>query len=1828
MSAPRRSARELLEQLARDEGLDDAWESESAAQRALLDLAAMPHAFNERMVREVLLSCAARIAPIEDVSFGWLVAHEDIEAVPGSIGIYRMRSRPRTERIDSWVRSLSSTDIFPTVPDDSGRADAFVDTSQQLADLLATWDERWDLERLYHLIAADPTAAVDAIAAAYTRADAQFDLVRCFEILTILDERDPLLTDVLIKQREDLRRYYDSRRRWTEAYTQSAFALEREFMRKAFDWTCVTVPEWIGVLEARGGMGKSMFVRWLIARKCVPEPARIPCARIDFDFPLPALLAEHPWLLIPQLVQQLEGQLRLEGEHGSTTELQRLAAQVQEQMEIALESQDAAQGSGRALTPERSRRFGAEMAERFGRALAERAQGPVLIVFDTIEEAFLRAEFYNTQGRNVIESALELLTTVHAVHPQLKVIFAGRFSPSGRDGTGDFATRYDGQWQRITLTPFSEAEAQEFLVRVRHAPDDARVASIIEKGGGLPLVLALWADIILARDEITASEIDASPEADLAYLIERVIDRLHDPRLQWVIRYGVIPRRLTRAFFDGVLIPAMREAMRGQAPHDIPARDRIPTVSGKPRFRTDLLGADQDLHPDELWDDLALYVSNSSFVYRFPDDTQAIAFHAEVVEPMRRLLRADQPDAFRALHMDAVRFHESRAAAATTAEARAAAMREAIYHLLQANPGTAGTRFEQWVDQARDSGDTLLGKVLVEELLSPEYANLDVAASPLAPALIGVAHVMRLETLAVEAREAIGSDRGPRWVELIHAVAEYRRFLVAHPAYAPMDGTLEIIEAEGTLNTQGAEAALPLFEAALERAQHDHRRLSASLGAADAADRLGQSERAARHAKDALALFARVAVSEQTLRRRQDLARVCEALGDYASVVSLLRGAASTFSSDPSAPMARLVEACLASGRAADALECAHANLNPPGAGTPDDTDLVDRAAQAQGLVAIAAMQHGDTKEALQLVRTTLLTMRTGLRQRRPDEPPERWERRAAAIASAASARIWEQHLDLADAVECVEQGQRDWAAVGNAEAAGDALRHRIELTLFEIGDRQLAASLIGESLYLTLAPESEVSGRLLVLRTLFQRPGVTPAVSALRALLEHVAVRRWRSVRLLVLSAIIDTSDDEDTEVVKQFVSDLAAMTPVGARLEFLGALARFIDRPLDLAPWAANDIAHAAGVDDPSPSPDPVDAERAMLLKAQVEWLLGHGPQAARRLEDLLPHLTCQTLMPGALELARRLVAEGHAIAGAPWGGRYRRRDDASPTANGRIALALGELALRAGDLDAAAAGTAEAVADLGGESYPQTRWGAMAHAAAAGVARAKGDTAEWQEHAARADRTLESLGLPRLGDPASRVVIPKPMRPAGAASPTSNPAIMPTPIPAGRRQPNPGPEEPSTVVTLQTSWNDGLVVEMRLDGDVVAPAQAPLVAAAIGILGPGRDDEVVPFELVRRVADDWRGLSQELTAAVLGRPDIRDVLLAQGTPELRLVLDPPAVAALPVELLPAGPQGDVPLHATDQSRAVYRSALGGPNIVRWVQEALIENGFRVVADGIWGPQGRGALAAFQRRCNLPPTERLDRHTVLLLAEGLVQQRSHVPVALVTGLREGARRATRGTTGRASVKEHFDVTALYKIAGLSMEAPEKNLVTSLQARRPVILHLCGTFDESSSLGGVVMRFGTENMVLTSGAGVPGETPSTLGAALKLLPPVYRPIVVLDPFPATSHTEVVRQLLLRNVFAHELFRLGACPAIIGVGFEAPTPDRVPLAYSVMAEAWKDSLSVLDVLRRLRTAAGRERRTTSNLVELLGTSPADACVVYAGTPAHTLFARPRLPTSS
>ena len=55
--------------------------------------------------------------------------------------------------------------------------------------------------------------------------------------------------------------------------------------------------------------GKTMHVRWLIARRCVPAKARIPCARIDFDQVDPIAATREPYLVLLAMAEQLDRQL-------------------------------------------------------------------------------------------------------------------------------------------------------------------------------------------------------------------------------------------------------------------------------------------------------------------------------------------------------------------------------------------------------------------------------------------------------------------------------------------------------------------------------------------------------------------------------------------------------------------------------------------------------------------------------------------------------------------------------------------------------------------------------------------------------------------------------------------------------------------------------------------------------------------------------------------------------------------------------------------------------------------------------------------------------------------------------------------------------------------------------------------------------------------------------------------------------------------------------------------------------------------------------------------------------------------------------------------------------------------------------------------------------------------------------------------------------------------------------------------------------------------------------------------------------------------------------
>ena len=122
----------------------------------------------------------------------------------------------------------------------------------------------------------------------------------------------------LVEVHDALQQYYEARCAFAGDLAKSAHALERQFMRDEWEriqsintTSAASVNtadrEWIIDLTAQGGMGKTIFLQWLAARKCVPN--RVPYARIDFDFTDPTVLPEAPWLLLVRLAEQLNTQI-------------------------------------------------------------------------------------------------------------------------------------------------------------------------------------------------------------------------------------------------------------------------------------------------------------------------------------------------------------------------------------------------------------------------------------------------------------------------------------------------------------------------------------------------------------------------------------------------------------------------------------------------------------------------------------------------------------------------------------------------------------------------------------------------------------------------------------------------------------------------------------------------------------------------------------------------------------------------------------------------------------------------------------------------------------------------------------------------------------------------------------------------------------------------------------------------------------------------------------------------------------------------------------------------------------------------------------------------------------------------------------------------------------------------------------------------------------------------------------------------------------------------------------------------------------------------------
>ena len=592
-----------------------------AAVGELLRRAALTRAFDKTLFDEVLRSGFERDPAVTFESF---TNQPEICVVSRSSKTYTVNPQDRTRLQKTWA-------------DNPNEADGW---NRRLAD----WFERNRpadiVSRIYYLVAVSKEDAQRLFEENFDAAESRFDLAACYSLIQGLKERDSL-GESLSASLQLRVRAYRFRSYFADEYYRTATYFDRDEPFRTFQGVFENGGAWLVHPYATGGMGKTMFMRWLVARYLVPR--RVWCARVDFDDIRFDAVKESPWLVLLAIAQQFAA---LE----DSTYFSYLVERFDDEL-AWLQNPRLRQAAGRPAAdrpfidaPHAAQRR-AEFLGSFGSALDQLPPDvPFVIIMDTLEELTL-------DGAAMVD-LLDELKTLRKSKARPVVVLAGRYNIAER--VPDLAPVLAAQAKSVPLRRFRPGEAAGYL-KSRGIEDEGIIGAIIgkvyenasegepkEAAGCNPFTLRFFAEIVLGTPGFDEERVRLLPRRDFAYLLERVVLRITDQPLRWVIRYGAIPRLLNKGFVEAVLIPLLRQALDGTLPHDMPSENNPDEIANYLKAH----GYDQDVwkpepgrgvNADDLWQSLVRYASPDGWIALTADGTAA-RFHGDVVNPMRALL--------------------------------------------------------------------------------------------------------------------------------------------------------------------------------------------------------------------------------------------------------------------------------------------------------------------------------------------------------------------------------------------------------------------------------------------------------------------------------------------------------------------------------------------------------------------------------------------------------------------------------------------------------------------------------------------------------------------------------------------------------------------------------------------------------------------------------------------------------------------------------------------------------------------------------------------------------------------------------------------------------------------------------------------------------------------------------------------------------------------------------------------------------------------------------------------------------------------------------------
>ncbi len=648
----------------------------SEAEKSALRRLALPRWFMPRMLSVVL---ADRPASEAQEQYSLLKIQRRVEAIPG-IERYRVPERFRVGLLAEWGQPERRAEL-KKLSDELAR---YCAAQAKSADNPALRDE-WRYEQLYHLAIAAPGRAMLLMRTWFDQAvEKDFDLNQGYRWLQPLEERREWLA-ILEAERKPaagwtatldwLREYLSARSYWSDEWFKTINYLPRqqlqddldEFFQKADD----PASPWILSIYAQGGHGKTSTLDWLLARYALPRG--FICARLQLD-KLPAgeqaEILDQPERILPYLAESLNAQRAHKIE--------------------ALERQAELRGDPvgnftmvlRQAYPNYPLVFFLDSLE----TLTDYAPQPGTALLKLV--TLLRQIKEGDKARNGTIPGFARLQLVVSSRDQLSEKFGEELHEAL--GTSRRKTRLNAALTELELSGFSLEEGTAYLSEKRKLTDGTKrlIKPILKKATDdsstattpgrrrkskeiVPLKLALYADMVNEKPNITPKEILDTSDLDMAGLADKVIADIEDPVTRWLLRYGVIFRRLDDEAMQ-ILMPFLEQVQAQKTDMDNPQLDPAgQTIALEQARATDETGL---IDLERLLDKLTRY----SWVDRQGD---FILFKEEV--RASQLKNVARLDIFGILQQAAFQHFAERADRATDPETKATFLREAIYHSLQ-----------------------------------------------------------------------------------------------------------------------------------------------------------------------------------------------------------------------------------------------------------------------------------------------------------------------------------------------------------------------------------------------------------------------------------------------------------------------------------------------------------------------------------------------------------------------------------------------------------------------------------------------------------------------------------------------------------------------------------------------------------------------------------------------------------------------------------------------------------------------------------------------------------------------------------------------------------------------------------------------------------------------------------------------------------------------------------------------------------------------------------------------------------------------------------------